>query len=131
MSGKTLNAFLNPIKQPNVEYVASERFVGEDGKPVPFELKVLSSGEGELALRQAYVKGEIDDISQRYEYAAKCVVYPDLTNAELLKAYGVLKASDLLREMLTDSEFARLLQKCYEVNGAIRNLQETVDEVKN
>ncbi|SDN15289.1 phage tail assembly chaperone [Acetanaerobacterium elongatum] len=127
---KTLNAFLNPVKSVNTQFVVSERFV-EDGKAVPWELKVLSSAEGEIALRQAYINGQIDDISQRYEYAARCVVYPDLTDAELLKAYGVLKPSDLLRQMLTDTEFARLLVKCYEINGATMNMQELVDEAKN
>lgn len=40
-----LNAFLsqNAIKVENRKYVASERFVGEDGKPVEWELKAIDS----------------------------------------------------------------------------------------
>ncbi|MFQ4424072.1 phage portal protein, partial [Clostridioides difficile] len=40
-----LNAFLsqNAIKVENRKYVASERFIGEDGKPIEWELKAIDS----------------------------------------------------------------------------------------
>ncbi|HBF8940547.1 TPA: phage portal protein, partial [Clostridioides difficile] len=40
-----LNAFLsqNAIKVENRKYVASERFIGEDGKAIEWELKAIDS----------------------------------------------------------------------------------------
>ncbi|HBG2624315.1 phage portal protein, partial [Clostridioides difficile] len=48
-----LSAFLaqNAIKVDNVKYIASNRFLDEDNKPVEWELRVLSSEEDE-ALRR-------------------------------------------------------------------------------
>ncbi|MDM9734700.1 phage portal protein, partial [Clostridioides difficile] len=52
-----LSAFLsqNAIKNENVMYVASDRFLDEEGKPIKWELRVLSSEEDE-ALRRKCTK---------------------------------------------------------------------------
>ena len=47
MAEKTLKAFFkeNVIKKAPVQYAASKRMVGEDGKPVPWEIRVLTNEE--------------------------------------------------------------------------------------
>ena len=41
-----LEAFLHPIAVEETKKVEiSKRFVGEDGKPVPFEIKTIPQGE--------------------------------------------------------------------------------------
>lgn len=47
MAEKTLKAFFkeNVIKKAPVQYTASKRMVGEDGKPVPWEIRVLTNEE--------------------------------------------------------------------------------------
>ena len=44
---KDFKAFMaeNAIKTVNQEYVASKRFVGADGEPIPWELRVVSNKE--------------------------------------------------------------------------------------
>ena len=57
MAEKTLKAFFkeNVIKKDPVQYVASKRFTGEDGKPVPWEIRVLTNEEMD-SLRDACTK---------------------------------------------------------------------------
>ena len=49
-------------------------------------------------------------IEQEYihELTATAVVFPDLKNAELQKAYGVLGEAELLKTMLYVGEFAEI-----------------------
>jgi len=65
------------------------------------------------------------------ELVASAVVYPDLKNAELQKAYGVLGEVDLLKKMLLIGEFAVLAQKVQELAGLDEDINELVEEAKN
>lgn len=47
-----LSAFLNPVKEENVKYIASKRFLDEEGKPIYWEIKPITS------------TGDIPDIGQ-------------------------------------------------------------------
>ena len=53
----SLSAFLaeNAAAVENVKYVVSKRFVGEDGKPVEWEIRAITGSEDEV-LRRACVK---------------------------------------------------------------------------
>ena len=39
----TLKGFLNPIKVEERDVIISDRFIGEDGKPLPFRIKPVGS----------------------------------------------------------------------------------------
>ena len=60
-----------------------------------------------------------------------CVVYPDLTDAELQNSYGVMGDDNLLKKMLKSGEYAALLNKVQEINGFDITTQDLVDEAKN
>jgi len=122
------------------EFVVSERFKDENGKPIPWKLRTISEAENE-EIRKAsiqYVKGkggrrvpETQPEVYLAKVAAACVVFPDLKDVELQKSYGVIGAENLLKKMLLAGEYAALIQKVEEINGFDRDINELVEEVKN
>lgn len=131
----SLKAFLNPIQIDNQEVIASNRFV-EDGKPVPFIVRPISQEENKFLIKKHTKKDKHgNEAFDRTEYisslTAAAVVYPDLTNAELQKAYGVLGESSLLQKMLYVGEYAVLAQKIQELSGLDNDINEDIEEAKN
>ncbi|WP_324824987.1 phage tail assembly chaperone [Sinanaerobacter sp. ZZT-01] len=138
----SLNAFLNPIKEENAKVVASKRFVGENGKPVEWEIRALTGEEDEVirkkCTRSVPVPGKRGQYTNetdinRYlgELAATCTVYPNLNDATLQKAYGVLGADSLLKTMLKAGEYAEYLEKVQKISGYDQTMEDLVDEAKN
>jgi|SRR5690606_25624898 hypothetical protein len=136
----SLKAFFSQNVRPATveEVVVSDRFIGEDGKPIPWKVRALTEAENEQ-LRRASMqpprkRGDAPEI-QPDTYLAKVtvasVVFPDLKDAELQQSYGVMGAEELLKKMLLPGEYARLVQKVQEVNGFDRDVNELIDEVKN
>ncbi len=131
----TLNAFLHPVQVENQEVVVSNRFV-ENGKPVPFVIRPITQEENKHLLKK-YTKRDKKgtDTFERAEYVsaltAAAVVFPDLSNAELQKAYGVIGESSLLQKMLYVGEYAELAQAVQELSGLDQDINEDIEEAKN
>ncbi len=131
----SLKAFLNPIKPGNKEVIVSDRFQ-EDGKPVPFIIRPITQKENELLLKK-YTKRDkrgneiFDRTGYIHELVASAVVFPDLKNAELQQAYGVLGETELLKAMLLVGEFATLAQAVQELSGLDIDINEEIEEAKN
>lgn len=131
----SLKAFLNPIKTENKEVIVSDRFQ-EDGKPVPFVIRPITQKENELLIKK-YTKRDkkgnetFDRVGYIHELVASAVVFPDLKNAELQQAYGVLGETELLKEMLLAGEFATLAKAVQELSGIDVDINEKIEEVKN
>ncbi len=133
-----LNAFLaqNALKIENEKHVISERFIDNEGKPIPWEIRALSEEENQALRKSAtkvvshkrYIVPETDYDLYLARMTAEAVVFPNLKDAELQKSYGVLGADELLGKMLTAGEYAKLLEVVQEVNGFNRDL---VEEAKN
>jgi hypothetical protein len=131
----SLNAFLHPIQVESKEVVISNRFI-EDGKPVPFIVKPITQEENKYLIKKYTKKDKKGaDTFDRAEYVqamtATAVVYPDLTNSELQKAYGVMGESALLQKMLYVGEYAVLAQAVQEISGLDNDINEDIEEVKN
>lgn len=131
----SLNAFLNPIKVENKEIIISERF-REGGKPVPFVIRPITQEENEEILRRHKKRDKkgnetFDQIGYSHDLAATAVVSPDLENAELQKAYGVLGNVKLLEKMLLIGEFTALGEAVRELSGLDKDINDDKDEVKN
>lgn len=132
----SLKAFLNPIIPQNEKIVISKRFV-ENGKPVEWEIRPITEDENDFLMKKHTKKDKKTgaEIFDRQEYVnelvASAVVYPDLKNAELQKAYGVLGESDLLKKMLLIGEYAVLAQKVQELAGLDSDMGELVEQAKN
>lgn len=132
----SLNAFINPVKVENKEVVVSARFQ-EDGKPVPFIIRPVTQEENEEIMRKYRKKDKktsndtFDQIGYSHELTAAAVVYPNLEDAELQKAYGVLGANKLLKKMLLIGEFATLAEEVRDLSGLEEETNEDIDEAKN
>lgn len=131
----SLNAFLNPIQVENKEVVVSNRFQ-EDGKPVPFTIRPITQEENKLLIKRFTKRDKKgNETFDRAEYVqsmtASAVVFPDLTNAELQKAYGVLGESALLQKMLYVGEYAELARAVQELSGLDSDINEDIEEAKN
>ncbi|MFR5669465.1 MAG: phage tail assembly chaperone [Acutalibacteraceae bacterium] len=139
-----LSAFLaeNAFSVENVKFAASKRFMGDDGKPMLWEIKTITGTEDE-ALRKSCAKrvpipGKKNQYQKETDYdmylgklAVACTVFPDLNNKELQDSYKVMGADVLLKTMLTPGEYADYVQKVQEVCGFDTSLQDEVDEAKN
>lgn len=134
----SLKAFLNPVKVENKEVVISDRFV-EDGKPVPFIIRPVTQEENEEILRRFRkttkkgkdVQETFDQIGYSHELAATAVVFPDLNDADLQKAYGVLGGTKLLKKMLLIGEFAALAEEVRNLSGLEEDINDDIEEAKN
>lgn len=138
---QNLTAFLakNAKKVGTKKYVASDRFTGEDGKPVEWEIGCITAGEN-AKLRNACIsnipmgRGQYTQSFDSGKYSAKviarCVVYPDLNNAELQDSWGVKSAEDLAFTMLTSGEFEDLTNEVLKFNG-FEDDRTKVEDAKN
>ncbi len=141
---KTLKTFLsgNALKSKNMEFVASKRFLDDDGNPAKWELRCISPEEDEMIRRECTKRVPIPGKKGQYipemdanaymgQLAAKCTVFPDLNDKELQDSYHVMSADALLKAMLIPGEYANYLNKAQEVNGFDISMEELVDEAKN
>jgi len=131
----SLSAFLNPVKVENREVIVSERFQ-ENGKAVPFIIRPITQDENEEILRRHKKKDKkgnetFDQIGYSHDLAATGVVFPDLENAELQKAYGVLGKTKLLEKMLLIGEFTTLGEAVKELSGINDDINDDIEEAKN
>ena len=92
----SLSAFLaeNAVPVENIKFVASKRFLGEDGNPIPWEIKTITGTEDE-ALRKSCAKrvpvpGKKNQYQKETDYdlylgklAVACTVFPNLNDKEL------------------------------------------------
>lgn len=135
-------AFLqqNALETENIKFPVSNRFLDEKKKPIDWEIQAVTSEE-DARIRKAHMKkvsGKGGVVTQNFdaeEYlatlATRCVVYPNLNNAELQNSYGVMSAEQLIKKMLKPGEYQTLLQKVQEVNGYNLTINDLVEEAKN
>lgn len=131
----SLSAFLNPVKYENKKVVISKRFVDENGNAEEWELQPLNENEVEKIRKAAGANVKQADNASKEQYmselCAKCVVYPDLKNAQLQDVYGVMGEAELLKEMLLSGEYTRLVLEVTKINGFDTDLGKMVEEAKN
>lgn len=140
-----LKRFLKANKKvkENVMYAATQSLCGEDGKPLEWEIKQISTKEDE-AIRESCTKEvqvtgkpglfrpKLDTKAYLAKVACACIVEPNLNNAELQDSYGVMKPEDLLAEMIDNpGEYQDLMQFIQQLNGFNVTMQDKVDQAKN
>ena len=142
MAGLSVFLAQNALKVENTMHVASKRFIDEDGNPVPWEIGCITTKEDEQ-LRQNCTKrvpivGKRGQFTQETDFdlylgrlAARCTIFPNLSDAELQSSYGVMGADALLKTMLLPGEYTDYLGKVQEVNGFDTTFEDKVDEAKN
>jgi Phage XkdN-like protein. len=133
----SLAAFLHPVKIENQKIVVSKRFI-ENGKPAEWEIKAVTEKEN-TAIEKKYTTTDkktgqprVDRSAYLHELVAFAVVSPDLSNAELQKAFGALGESGVLQAMLTAGEFAKLAGEVSELSGLNANdINDQIEDAKN
>lgn len=132
-----LSAFLHPaVTREEKEVIISKRFLGEDGKPVPFKIRSLTQEENaaiiKAATRQKKVDGQWQDSIDANELSARTVVeatvFPDFRSAELCEKYGTKDPVQVPGKMLLAGEFSRLIDAVSKLSGFDKSLDE---EAKN
>ena len=145
MANATLSLFLkqNKIARPAVEYPATKSILDENGKPVQWKLRPLTTTEDEAirnaCMKEAPVPGKKGQFRQRIDaslYMVKQVVaaveFPNLNNAELQDSYGVKTPEDLVRQLVDNpSEYLDLVNKVREISGFDEDMEDIVEEAKN
>ena len=139
-----LSRFLkqNKIAKQNTTYAATKTLTDENGNPLLWTIKPLTTKEDEdirdECMIEVPVKGKPNLFRPRLntsKYLAKmlcsCVIEPNLYDKELQDSYGVMTPEDLIREMVNDpgeyNEFANFVQN---YNG-FTTLDEKIEEAKN
>lgn len=121
-----LEAFLHPIAVEETKKVeVSKRFVGEDGKPVPFEIKTIPQGENSQLIkkytRRKLVNGSTTEIFDTTGYTnaliVECTVQPDFRDSRMCETYGVLDPMLVPGKMLLSGEYSALVGEIMKLNG--------------
>lgn len=132
----SLSAFLNPVKVENKKVIISNRFLDENGNPVPFEIRPITQEENKNFINKNTKRDKKGiEIFNRGEYLAEltasAVVFPDLNNAELQKGYGCLGAKSLIQKMLLVGEFTELANQVQILSGLDNDINKDIEEAKN
>ena len=132
-----LSAFLHPaVTREEKEVIISRRFLGEDGKPVPFKIRSMTQEENaaiiKAATRQKKVDGQWQDSIDANELSARTIVeatvFPDFRSAELCERYGTKDPVQVPGKMLLAGEFSRLIDAVSKLSGFDKSMDE---EAKN
>lgn len=132
----------NKVQKTNTTYPATKSLLDENGKPLEWEIKALSTKEDEVIRDSCTTEVQVTGKQNLFrpklntnQYLAKMmvasIVEPNLYNAELQDSYGVKTPEDLLKEMVDNpseyNDFAMFIQKF----SGFTPMQEKVDEAKN
>lgn len=142
MSNLSLFMKQNKKIRPNTKYAATKSLVDENGNPLEFEIRSLTTKEDELIREQCTkevpivgkpgaFRQKIDSNAYISKMTAAAIVFPNLNNAELQDSYGVKKPEDLLKELIDDPGEFQDLCLFVQKNNGFTNLDSRVDEAKN
>ena len=133
----------NKVQKENEKYAPTKSLTDENGKPLDWEFRHITSKENEN-LRESctvdvQVKGKPNLFrprlkTSRYltEMICASVVYPDLLNAELQDSYGVKTPQDLVMAMVDDpGEYQELCEFIQKFQGFAETMDDKVEEAKN
>ena len=133
----------NKKVKENTFYAATKSLCDDDGKPLEWEIKPVSTKEDEkirdactieipIPGKSNMYRNKIDSSKYIGRLIATSVVNPDLYNAELQDDYGVSTPEDLIKEMVDDpGEYTALMAFIQQFNGFNISIQDDIDEAKN
>lgn len=133
----------NKITKKNEKYAPTASLLDEEGKPVEWEFRPISSKENDM-LRDActvdvQVTGKPNVFRPKTDsskYMAKMIVaatvVPDLYDTELQDSYGVMTPEELLYALVDNAgEMQELQLWMQKFQGFTKSFEEKVDEAKN
>lgn len=129
--------------KPNEFYAATKSLTEEDGSPLKWEFRRISSKEHEEIREECTIEVPVTGKPGVYrskfktnKYVNKLitesVVSPNLYDAELLESYGVNTPEQLLMEMVDDpKEYSELAMFVQKFQGLNVSFEDKVMEAKN
>lgn len=132
-----LSAFLHPVAPEPKEVIISERFLDDNGKPVPFKIRPLTQTENDAIIAKARKVRTVKGVAQEYVdstvmsrlMVVAATVEPDFSAKELCDAYGVLDPTMVPGKMLLAGEYANLLKEINDLSGF--GLSDVEEQAKN
>ena len=133
----------NKIKKENTTFPVTKSLVDEDGKPLLWTIRPLTTRENDDIRDECMMEVPVVGKPNVYrpklntsKYIAKmlcaCVVEPNLYDTELQNSYDVMKPEELLKEMVDDpGEYNAFVTFVQEFNGFNTTLEDKVEEAKN
>jgi hypothetical protein len=121
-----LSAFIKPAyTERKIEVIVGDRFLDENGNPVPIVLKSLTQEQmnaiAKRSMRQKVVGGRTVTDIDATENLSRCliasIISPDLTDKELCNAYGVEDPVLLPPKMFLVDEFEKVAKAFAKLNG--------------
>ena len=143
MSGISLFLKKNKIQKKNAKYAATKSLCDENGNPLEWEIRAISTIENEKLRESCTVEVQVPGkpnlfrprvLTGKYVAAllAASVVYPDLQNKELQDSYGAMTPEELIQLMVDDpveyNDFAEFVQN---FSGLDSSMQDKIDVAKN
>ncbi|WP_434290923.1 phage tail assembly chaperone [Clostridium botulinum] len=137
-----MNNFEDFLMDSFEEVEEIEREITIGGKKKKMKFKPISADKGDELRKKCkkiiIVKGQKMSETDQDKFIANQIIetttYPDLKNAELQKAWGVMGAEQLLKAMkskMSDGEYMEWGSVVSEINGYDKGIQELVEEAKN
>ena len=132
----------NKAVKENTLFAATDSLTDENGKPLQWEIKPLTTKENEEIRESCTItvpdeskpgayKEKLDFNKYKVKVLCASVVEPCLNADELLQSYGVYDPEDLLLEMIDNpGEFNKFSEFVFNFNG-FGNQKVKVEEVKN
>lgn len=131
-----LSAFLHPVQPEPKEVIISDRFVDDNGDPVPFKIRPLTQEENDALVKRAKRTKTVNGMVQEYvdsstlsrSIVLAATVEPNFAEKELCDAYGVVDPSLVPVKMLLSGEYANLAKAINDLSGFNANVE---GEAKN
>lgn len=126
----------NKAKKENTSFAASESFTDENGKPLNWVIKPLTSKENEEIRDMCMVEDtdgvkSFDFISYKAKILCACIAEPNLYDADLQDSYEVRTPEELIYEMVNGpGEYDKFVDFVFKFNG-IGSEKDKVEKVKN
>lgn len=133
----------NKVVKENEMYAVTKSLCDENGKPLEWEFKHITSKENEEFRESCTIDVPVAGKPNMYrpklksglyicKMIAASIVVPDLYDAELQDSYGVKTPEDLLMAMVDDpGEYNSLASYVQKFQGFNVSLEEKVDAAKN
>lgn len=143
MSNLSLFLKKNKKVRTNTFYAATKSFVDENGEPLKWEIKPLTTSETEdirtacttevqIPGKPGMYRPKVDSKAYVAKMVVASVVYPDLYNRELQDSYGVKTPEELLKAMVDNpSEYNDFVEFIQNYSGLDKSLDDKVEEAKN
>ncbi|SFM21611.1 phage tail assembly chaperone [Pelosinus propionicus] len=125
---------------PEEEKVITKLFEDEEGQPIPFKFKAITTTLIDKLKADCttikYIKGQRIESFDRDRFSCRIgietTVFPDFKNAELLQSYNCIDPVDLAKTVLNlGGEYTEWIQTCSRINGFDDTIEDVVKEAKN